>query len=168
MIQSIGDFYAEARPLIEAFNAFIKKNSLTRVVLPDHICYKCDSTQSFEMIRGFFETQSVFMYQSMISKRRIAYIRLVETLSTDVGAITFLELSDQKQDFSQQDGFEHIEFYPIDVPYADFIKRIKEIEIVRTHIRPHHSTHDIDIAEGYIARCTEEPLIDKIKREEMF
>jgi len=33
--------------------------------------------------------------------------------------------------------------------------------------RPHHTTHDIDIKDGFLFRCTQEPLVDKIRRDEM-
>ena len=32
--------------------------------------------------------------------------------------------------------------------------------------RPHHTTDDIDIGEGFLFRCTQGPLIEKIKHSE--
>lgn len=107
------------------------------------------------------------MYQSIISGRRIAVIRFKESVQTSVGPIYFLELSDQKSNFSQKEGFDHIEAYPVGWSYADMVSELRETEHVAEVIRPHHSTHDIDIGNGFLFRCTQGPLIEKIKNVEM-
>ena len=47
---------------------------------------------------------------------------------------------------------------------------VKELEATEKVIkveRPHHTTHDIDIGAGFLFRCTEGLLIEKIKNSEM-
>lgn len=157
----------EASPFISMFNDFASKHSLEKRGKADHICFKCGSSSSFEAIRSMFEKDSAFVYQSIISKRRIAIIKLPQGIETLLGEIVYLELSDQKPDGSQKDGFDHIEVYPLTLTYLDMIEELRRKERIVEVIRPHHSTHDIEIGKGFLFRCTEGPLIEKIKKEEM-
>lgn len=167
MISNIQDFFTQSRPFVELFNAFAKKHSLPGNAKADHICYKCDSRESFEKLHTLFEYESEYMYQSIISKRPIAIIKFKTPIETDLGPIWYLELSDQKPDASQKDGFDHIEVYATSGSYDDMVTKLKASENVIEVIRPHHSTHDIDIGSGFLFRCTQGPLIEKIKSEEM-
>jgi predicted metalloenzyme YecM len=166
---SLEAFYIESRVFVERFNAFAKKHALDGVASADHICYKCDSAESFEQMRAMFEGEgSEYMYQSIISKRRIAVIKLARGIETALGVIYFLELSDQKPDGSQKNSFDHIEIYPLDRTYDELVQTFEHAgETVTKVVRPHHTTHDIDIGNGFLTRLTEGPLIEKITREEM-
>lgn len=166
-MKSIEDFYAGAEESIGLFNVFVTKHSLAGRAEPDHICYKCGSVESFEHMRQLFEGASTYIYQSIISKRRIAIIRLARGVETALGPINFVELSDQKPDNSQIDEFDHIEVYPTAGSYDDLVQELETTEEVVKVERPHHTTHDIDIGDGFLFRCTRELLIEKIKREEM-
>jgi predicted metalloenzyme YecM len=165
MLQSLETFYTEATPLAQRFDSFAKKHQLIGRAKADHICYKCDSAESFEHARALFEPAIGYLYQAKISGRRIALIRLPHPIETVLGPIHFLELSDQKPDGSQREGFDHIEAYPTDRSYEDFIKQFEATENVVKVVRPHHTTHDIDIGDGFLFRCTEGPLVEKIKAE---
>lgn len=167
MINSSDDFYKKSEKYIDFFNNFSKKYNLNNKALADHICYKCESKNSFEKIKSIFEFESEYIYQSIISKRSIAYIKLKKGIETELGIINFLELSDQKPDNSQVEGFDHIEVYSNITSYENFVKEFEKTEKVISAIRPHHSTHDIDIGQGFLFRCTQGKLIDKIKKEEM-
>lgn len=166
-MKSIEDFYSEAEKFVERFNAFATKHHLLGRAEADHICYKCGSKGSFEQMREMFENESAYIYQSIISKRRIAILRLKRGIETSLGTMHFLELSDQKPDHSQRDGFDHIEVYPVGRPYGAMVTELEASEKVIKVERPHHTTHDIDIGEGFLFRCTEGPLIEKIKKSEM-
>jgi hypothetical protein len=134
----------------------------------DHICYKCGSTEDFERIRAIFESESHFIYQSIISKRRIAIVKFKKGIDTILGPIYYLELSDQKPDGSQVNGFDHIEIFPTTGSVEELSDHIsgKGITVVKVE-RPHHTTYDLEIGEGYAIKLTTEPLVEKIKREEM-
>lgn len=165
MIKTLEKFYIEAEKSIPSFNDFAHKHNLQGKTKADHICYKCDSRESFDTIRTLLESASEYMYQSIISHRRIAYIKLKRGISTALGEIHFLELSDQKPDNSQQNGFDHIEVYSTALTYDEMVKILEQSERVIKVERPHHTTHDIDIGNGFIFRCTHGPLIEKIKTE---
>jgi len=167
MITTIEDFYADAQKYVGWFNSFAKKHGLEGVAQADHICYKCDSQQSFEAMRAIFEKNSEYIYQSIISKRRISIVKLKQGIETVLGPIYFLELSDQKPDGSQVDGFDHIEVYGVRISYDDMVAKLATSEKVIKVERPHHTTHDVEIKDGFLFRCTQEPLVDKIKRDEM-
>ncbi len=107
MIKTLEEFYTEAEKSTRSFDNFAHKHSLQGKTGADHICYKCDSKESFDNIRALLEFESEYVYQSIISKRRIAYIKLKSGISTALGEINFLELSDQKPDGSQKNGFDH-------------------------------------------------------------
>lgn len=167
MIKTIDDFYTSSRKYVDEFNLFAEKHGLEGVVKADHICYKCESKESFESIRAIFEQNSEYIYQSIISKRRISYIKLKRGIETVLGTINFLELSDQKPDGSQVNGFDHIEVYGVAISYDDIVSRLEKSEKVIKVERPHHTTHDVEIKDGFFFRCTQEPLVEKIRREEM-
>lgn len=164
---NISDLFADAQPYLLLFNAFARKHSLAGNMQADHICYKCDSSEVFENIRAMLERESIFIYQSIISDRRIAYVHFKEGIRTELGTIWYLELSDQKQDGSQKNGFDHIEAYPITGTYEDQIGKLQQTEIVEHVERPHHTTDDIDIGSGFLFRASRGPLIKKIKNTEM-
>jgi predicted metalloenzyme YecM len=167
-IETIEDFYAGAQPYIKLLNVFTQKHALENSAKADHICYKCNSKESFEAMRAVFEPQSDYVYQVFISGRRIAYIKLQKGIETTLGMIHFLELSDQKPDGSQTRGFDHIEAYPIRGSYEAFIEKLSASEKVVHIERPHHTTDDIDIGDGFLLRCERTALIEKIKDEIMF
>lgn len=158
------DFFLEAKPLVEAFDRYVNERGLGLVALPDHICYKCSTVEEYEKIRSLLETESIFVYQSWIAGRRISVVKLKEPISSAMGSIHYLELSDQKPDGSQKSGFHHIEIYPTSVSYQELIDKIGSGQEV---VRPHHTTWDISIGQDFFLRLENEPLIDKIKKEEM-
>lgn len=56
MINSLDDFYTGAAPSITLFNAFVKKHGLVGKALPDHLCYKCGSHETFLKMRPPLES----------------------------------------------------------------------------------------------------------------
>ncbi len=163
-----GDFYEGARRSVGEVDAFVRKHALAGQVRADHICYKCDSTQSFEEKRKMLELESEYIHQSIISKRRIAYLKFKKPVASSIGDIFFLELSDQKPDGSQTEGFDHVEMYPTAGTYEELVAKLEQAgETVLQVVRPHHTTHDIKLPSGFLVRLCQEPLIEKIKREEM-
>lgn len=167
MFADLDDFYTKATAALPAFDAFIQKHQLGERTAPDHICYKCASHESFIHTRAILEEGSRYLHQTFISGRRIAYLRLERDVTSVLGGISFLELSDQKPDGSQKEGFDHVEVYPTMFSYEDMVAELKKKEAVLEVVRPHHTTHDVDVGGGFLFRCTREPLIEKIKREEM-
>jgi predicted metalloenzyme YecM len=166
-MQTIEDFYTGAVSYIELFNSFAEKHALAGITGADHLCYKCGSVESFKKMRKMFEQANRYLYQTMISDRRIAYIKLKKPIETLLGPIWFIELSDQKPDNSQTDSYDHIEVFATGMTYDEMVRKLEQTETVTKTVRPHHTTHDIDIGGGFLFRCTEGPLIEKIKREEM-
>ena len=162
------DFYAAGEEVIKEVNAFARKHQLSGAVKVDHICYKCDSERSFEERRRWFEGESEYFHQAIISKRRIAYLRLRRGIGSNLGMINFVELADQKPDGSQTDVFDHVEIYPVVGTYEELVAKLEQAgESVLKVERPHHTTHDITLPSGFLVRLCREPLIEKIKREEM-
>jgi len=166
MHTTLQEFFEAAKPSINLFDSFVDKYELKGRVRADHICYKCNSSSSFEEIRALFESHSTFLYQSIISGRRIAYIKMQEGIECSLNTIYFLELSDQKPDGSQREGFDHIEVYPTGSTYEEMVQKFHETEKVIHVERPHHTTDDIDIGNNFLFRCTRGPLIEKIKTVE--
>lgn len=161
-------FFDNAKPMIDAFNAFVTDYQLVDRAAADHLCYKCGSAASFEEIRRSFEHESAFIYQSIISQRRIAIIHFREPIITALGPIFLLELSDQKPDGSQKEGFDHIEIYPISGLTPSLTDHLRLLGVdMKTVVRPHHTTHDIHLGASYLVRIEDEPLMQKIIREEM-
>lgn len=165
--QTLDAFYKNVKPYVELFNAFCKKHALVGNSLPDHLCYKCDSHETYTRMRSTLEAGCVYSYQSLISNRHITYLKLQKPIETMLGSIYFIELSDQKPDGSQVSKYDHIEVYSTAKSYEEFVSELQEAGNLVPHIRPHHSSHNIDIGNGFLFRTTQGPLIDKIKLEEM-
>ncbi|MDD5700314.1 MAG: VOC family protein [Candidatus Nanoarchaeia archaeon] len=166
MFESVNAFYEGAKAAVEVFDRFISDFGLSGLVGSDHICYKVSSAENFEDIKKIFEKDSKWIYQAIISGRRIATIRTNQVLRTSAGGINLVELSDQKPDGSQSDGFDHIEIYPSAVTYSELVSRLREKGLeVREVVRPHHTTHDIKLNSGFIIRLTRDRLVDAIKSE---
>lgn len=167
MIPTIQDFTDGVKPYIEKLDSFAKKHDASSFIAADHLGYKCASTESFEQLKKIFEENSEYIFQSIISSRRIAYIKLKEPILTDLGDIAFIELQDQKPDGSQKEKYDHVEGYPIGMSYDDMVKKLGELDTVIETPRPHHPTHDIDLGDGFSFKCEQGALLDKIKGVEM-
>lgn len=166
MIESTEEFFAGSVASVEAFSAWSRKYSPKAKA--DHLCYKCGSSAEFEQIRALFELESEFIYQSIISKRRIAIIKFLVPLETPLGNISVLELSDQKPDNSQISGFDHIEIYPVEGTLEALVSDLEQKGVpFEKVVRPHHTTFDSVISDTFKVRFEDEPLLQKIKREEI-
>ncbi|MEK7459098.1 MAG: VOC family protein [Patescibacteria group bacterium] len=164
----VRSFFDGAVASIAAFDDFSVGHQLIERATADHICYKCGSTASFEALRAMCEGESAFVYQSIIASRRIAIIRFRTPIKTALGDINVLELSDQKPDGSQVDRFDHIEIYPTHGSTNELVEYLRSKNvIIDTANRPHHVTHDLVLANGFKVRIEDEPLLEKIKREEI-
>lgn len=168
MLTTLEEFTKQAQEKIQIFNAWALEHHLSDKIIPDHFGYKCFSSEEFEQMRKLLENKSTFIYQSIISKRRIAIIKLKDPIETNCGLLLFFELSDQKPDGSQQSGFDHLEFFSKDGSEKNLIKYLenKNIQVKKVE-RPHHTTHDINLGESFIVRIEAYPLIEKIVREEI-
>lgn len=168
MLQHEKDIVSISISQVSEFNDFCEKYELVEKVKADHICIKVSSKEIYETMRELFEFDSKYVYQSIISKRRISVIGLTTVVPTVLGDIAYLELSDQKPDNSQDDRVDHIEIVPVTFSYDELVSYLKDKGVeMKEVIRPHHSTHDIYLQSGFIVRLSHEMLVDKIKREEM-
>lgn len=166
MFKDVTAFYEGAKDSVRNFDKFISDYGLRHSVGADHICYKFSSAENFERMRKIFEEENQWLYQAIISKRRIATIRTNQTLKTSVGNINLVELADQKPDGSQTDGFDHIEIYPTIITYDQLVSNLRGRNLeVKEIVRPHHTTHDITLGNGFIVRLTRDKLAEKIKSE---
>jgi predicted metalloenzyme YecM len=166
MYKDLEDFFLASQTDIALFNAWVAKTQ--PAARADHICYKCGDREEYERLRAFFEPYSSFVYQSIISARRIAIIKFTIPITTELGDIWYLELSDQKPDGSQMSGFDHIEIYPQIGSLDAFALQLERQGIVlEKTIRPHHTTYDTLLSPSFKIRLEPDALIDKIKRDEM-
>jgi predicted metalloenzyme YecM len=157
-----------ALPLVSQLNSFCVEQGLVGLVQADHISLKCSSSVVYEARRKDMEDKSTFIFQSIISNRRISVIGLKDSIPTKVGEIKYLELSDQKPDNSQVDRIDHIEIAPTGISYEELVAKVKASGAnVRETVRPHHTTYDVILPTGFEVRLAKEMLIEKIKREEM-
>src|SRR3990167_529826 len=156
-MQTIQDFFEDAERFRELFDDWV--TAIFPPAKADHLCFKCESANEFEKRRSWFEGESSFIYQSLIADRRIAIIKLLKPLSTKLGDIWYVELSDQKPDGSQQSGFDHIEIYPKKGRIED-LRAFLESKgmMLQKIVRPHHTTYDGVIKEMGKIRLEEEPL----------
>lgn len=167
MIQTLEAFVASAQEKLKLFQNFASLY-LQGLCVPDHIGYKCNSAEEFESLRTLLEQESFFLYQSYISGRRITIFKLKVPFQTSFGDIHFLELADQKLDGSQHSGLDHLEVFPLHQTFENLVEKLlsQNISIAKVD-RPHHVTWDISLSEDFKLRLESEPLIEKIKKQEM-
>ena len=165
MTPSLDQFLQSARESVAVFDTW--DVTFAPLAVADHICYKCASRDEFESIRALFETNSAYLYQSIISNRRIAIIRFLVPIPSALGDIWFLELSDQKPDGSQESGFDHVEVYPRSGTMDELADGLeKKGVVVEKVVRPHHTTFDIVVRGTFKVRIEPDALVEKIRREE--
>lgn len=168
MLQNTIDLEFISKNQRDEFDAFCLDSNLVGKVSADHIGLKCSSAEIYEKQRLVFEFNSRFVYQSIISKRRISIIGLLEGLPTVVGDLNFLELSDQKPDGTQKDVVDHLEIVPTSISYEELVSIITEKGyMLKETIKPHHSTYDVILPSGFVVKLSREMLVDKIKRDEL-
>lgn len=165
-MKNLQTFIENSSDIVGLFNNFILENNLQDVIVADHICYKCGSSESYEEWRKLFDFEAKNFYQAIISKRRIALVLLKENIKTEAGDIGYLELSDQKPDGTQIEGFDHVEFIPKNKSLDEVLKILEEKNIkIDKDVKPHITQYIIQ--EGkYNFRLAEMRLVDKIKLEE--
>lgn len=168
MLQNTTDLELISKNQREEFDIFCTNCNLIGKISVDHIGLKCSSIELYETERKLFEFDSRFVYQSIISKRRISIIGLMNGLPTIVGNLNFLELSDQKPDGTQKDVVDHLEIIPTAISYDELVSIITEKGYtLKETIKPHHSTYDVILPSGFVVKISREMLIDKIKRDEL-
>lgn len=167
MPKTISSLAALSRPLVAQFNTFCEEQGLVGLVEVDLICIKCSDSDVYEARRADAEFISDYLYQSIVSDRRVSLIKLKDTISTIVGTIEYLELCDQKPDGSQTDAISHVTIVPITTSYEELVEILKEkgVEVKET-IRPHYTSADVILPSGFTIRIAKEFLVDKVKREE--
>lgn len=150
-------------------------------VTVDHAGYKCKSHSEYKKVRGLFMSQhqniAIWAYESYISERKITYVGLKDPLvihhKHGKTAIHYLEIQDQKPDNSQISGIDHIEILPKGMITIELL--IEELRLFQYDVKlggkEHHVTHDFEIPylhdKNLVVKIPKEPLIEKIKRDEM-
>jgi predicted metalloenzyme YecM len=166
IFETLDNFFTDAQSYINQFNIWAEQTKPS--ARADHLCYKCSDAIEFEFLRGLFETASCFIYQSIISNRRIVIIKFKKPLETVLGQVWFLELSDQKTDGSQTGGFDHLEIFPSAGSIEQLVEQLTEQKVpLEKIVRPHHTTYDAEIFGSFKVRIEPESLIEKIKKMEM-
>ena len=161
-------FIEKAYEVVEQIEVFVHTNALEGAVALDHLCFKCASHEEFEQVRAMLEPNSLYLYESWISSRLIAILKLEKPIETTVGVITFIELQDQKPAGTQKGGFAHVEAYPVGVSYKDVLEMLhaKDVTVVEDQT-PHHPIHEVELSPSFVFRLEQEPVIEKIKRDEL-
>ena len=160
-------FCVDAQRALEEVETFLTNNAISSLT-PDHLCYKCASHDEFLSIRTMLEKESVYLYESWISGRLIAVLKLQQPLETSFGTIAYIELQDKKQGSGTISGFTHIEFFPKDGNYDAALKVLvsRGLDVIADPT-PHHPIHEIKLSDQFVFRLEHEPVINKIKREEL-
>lgn len=157
-----------SRALVAQFNEFCELNALIGLIQADYMCIKCSDADIYEGRRLEYEEVSSFMYQSLVSGRRVALFRLTESIATKVGDIKYLMLCDQKSDGSQDDRVAYFEVVATPGNYETVVEKLKAREVpVKETVRPHFTSYDATLPTGFTVRIAKEAIIDKIKREEV-
>jgi predicted metalloenzyme YecM len=160
-------FLNSAQSALTVVEVFLTKQEISSLT-PDHLCYKCSSHNEFLEVRAILEKESMYLYESWISTRLIAVLKLKKPIVTSFGIISFIELQDKKEGSGSLSGFTHIEFYPKDGNYDAALATLvsRGLNII-SDPTPHHPIHEILLTDSFVFRLEHEPVIEKIKREEL-
>jgi uncharacterized protein len=164
------EFLGKLQEYLNRIDKFFESKNidLPEHIFVDHICYKCSSKEEFEMIRSWFEFEDSFIFQSIISKRRISIIGFANGLVSKTGLVFYLELSDQKPDNSQVSKVDHIEIASSQFSYDELQQHFKNLGFeIEIDAKPHHTTYNFTTEDGLEIKLCNERLVDKIAREEM-
>jgi predicted metalloenzyme YecM len=131
----------------------------------DHVCFKCSSSKEFEEVREWFEGEDALIYQAIISKRRIATIKLLNPIKLKNFLINTLELSDQKPDNSQKSGVDHVEICSKNLSYEE-LKNFFESKGFKLVLdsKPHHTTYNI-LEDGLEVKLADKSLLKIVSEE---
>lgn len=155
---------------IDAIVSFLERIDDSFGIRLDHAAWDCASQDEYQRVRQQIKDGGYsYIHESLISNRDISIIRFHDTDAVDspYGFAQFLELADYKD--RQGSGWDHIEFYSSKRSLEELLAylQVGGYEIQKKE-RPHHTTYDVIWSECPIKlRLCTEPLIEKIKREEM-
>lgn len=150
-------------------NNFCQVDGLQDLVKADLVCIKCSSHDVYESRRNYYDLDSRFIYQAVVSDRRIALVGLKEGIPTSVGDIRLLEIIDQKSDNSQIDCLSHIAIVPTGISYDDLLVKLKENN-AHTEDKSRGDGYvatDVVLPTGFRIRIEKESLLDRVKRVEI-
>lgn len=161
---------------LDDFPDFINRDYFRLMFKADHIGYKCSVHEEYEVIKEFLlgdpNRGNVLIEEKMISGRLISFIKLgmVDAKGSRSGIFWYLELQDQKLDFSQQSGFDHYELVPYKISFKNVGNELRRLGFsAEIDEKPHHTTWLVDHPDAKPnhpkIKIAAEPLINKIKRE---
>lgn len=168
--ESFESFEREASVYITVSDKFIVDHKLDGQVIIDHICFKCESSEEYDSLRKIFEVDPSckYLYQVNLSGRRVAYLGLRKGFTAKQGEIMCIELADKKPGHEDRLGFNHVEIYPKTMGYDELVESLVNQGVnASLKTRPHHTTHDISLPDGFMIRLTDQPLIKKITTQEL-
>ncbi|MFO0702519.1 MAG: VOC family protein [Candidatus Andersenbacteria bacterium] len=168
LYNSPSEFLAGGLAPIVTLNQIAEDYGLVGRARADHLCYKCGDHASYLHLREVLEPYADYNHVAPIGGRMISYLKLREPLSTVLGPIWYIELSDQKPDGSQHEGFDHVEVYPTESSMRALAVHL-EARGLQTSAGscPTHETIDVRRIKGLKLRIEAGPLVEKIAREEM-
>ncbi|HRH31151.1 MAG TPA: VOC family protein [Candidatus Paceibacterota bacterium] len=153
------------------FNEFFRVNKGSidfSKLVPDHICYRCDSHESYKVLFADLRKKAILRSIGEVNGREISIFELPFRFETDCGDIKLLELCDQKLDNSQIEGFEHIEFAVADkrdywIIQGQFQKLYKDMVEKQSNER---TTFEVKLATDMTFIVELEPIMETIARRE--
>lgn len=165
----INFFYNKLQSYLDNFSAYGAEFNINMKGIDfDHICYKCRSQKEYEYLRGLMEIEGKFIYQAIISGRRISIIGFKKPLVSKFGKVKYLELSDKELGSDIIYGCNHLELIPKSISYGEMVKRFKKSNssLVRNK-KKHHFTYDLVISKSLKIKFSKGRVIDHIYKSEM-
>jgi predicted metalloenzyme YecM len=157
------------QPAVFQLDNFCEINGLQGLMKADLVCIKCSSKEVYDARRNYYDMDSRFIYQAVVSGRRIALVGLKDGLKTGVGDIGVLEIVDQKADNSQIDRLSHIAIVPTGISYEEVVEKLKSngANLEDVSRGDGYTATDVILPTTFRIRIEKEPLLDRIKREEL-
>lgn len=93
----------------------------------DHICYRVETDERYEVLKKELLTISEMINESDINGRKIAIFKLKKPIRHEMRDIYLIELPAPKKGSFYKEGYEHVEFV-IDYSLEDFVRGFEHID----------------------------------------
>lgn len=97
-------------PMLDTIFAKLNDLKVDGITLCDHICYRVETIEKYEEIKGELSSFSKLIGETLVSKRLISIFKLDEPIVYKNYTITCIELPAPKENSFYSEGWEHAEF----------------------------------------------------------
>lgn len=161
-------FRTQIQSFVKDILTYIQSSGVSLDVFEiDHVAYKNSNTENYEKVRKDFGKE-VFIYESVISNRRIAISKFRDPVKVEGKIIKYIEIFEPKPDKITEDKLDHIEIISNNLDYESFVKIFEDSGVELTfEDKGYDRFYAFNTDKGYEVKLSDHKIVDKIYKEEM-